>query len=245
MKICLAGSSSYLSLFEEWKNCKYALESFYYIKPEQIELIKDYWEFFLLDSGAFTFMNAKKNKQIDWVEYINKYAKFINDNDIKNFFELDIDCIVGHEKVKEYRNLLETKTNKKCIPVWHKSRGLEEYKRLIKEYDYISIGGIVTKEIPSSQYSELAKLVKLAHNQNCKVHGLGFTKQKWYKEIKFDSVDSTTWNRGKFGDLYVFDNQSKKMKIYKEQGRLKNGLEANRFCLQQWIKFQKYADLYL
>ena len=54
MKVFLAGQSNYVDL--DWSSCKYCLESFYYFKPEQVKDLKR-WDMFLLDSGAFTFIN--------------------------------------------------------------------------------------------------------------------------------------------------------------------------------------------
>ena len=51
------------------------------------------------------------------------------------------------KKLKKIRTKLEKGTNKKCIPVWHLSRGFDEFIKHTQEYDYIAIGGIVTKEI--------------------------------------------------------------------------------------------------
>ena len=39
--------------------------------------------------------------------------------------------IIDAFKVKEIRKKIEEKTGKKCIPVWHKSRGIEEFKNLL------------------------------------------------------------------------------------------------------------------
>ena len=78
------------------------LESFYYINDETKAMIP-YYKDFLLDSGAFTFMQNTKTK-INWDEYVERYAKFIKDNNIKHFFELDIDSIVGIEEVERLRN---------------------------------------------------------------------------------------------------------------------------------------------
>ena len=108
------------------KHRPYILESFYYA-DEVTEKLIPYFGDFLLDSGAFTFMQNKKKGNIDWHAYIDNYVDFINRNNVKHFFELDIDSIVGYEKVKEIRKYIEQKTNKKCIPVWHKSRGKDEF----------------------------------------------------------------------------------------------------------------------
>lgn len=60
------------------------------------------------------------------------------------------------------RAMLEKGTGKKCIPVWHKSRGLEEWRKLTKEYDYVAIGGIVTKEIKRKEYKYFSPMLSIA-----------------------------------------------------------------------------------
>lgn len=243
MKICLAGTSNSENYLEEIKRIKYVLESFYYIREWQIPIIKDA-DLFLLDSGAFTFMNNFK-KEVNWKDYIDKYADFIIKNNIEYFFELDIDAVVGYEKVKEYTKYLENKVGRKCIPVWHKNRGLEEWERITKEYDYVAIGGIVTKEIKPNEYKYFSPLLKIAKENNCKVHALGFTSLKGLERYKFYSVDSTSWaSGGRFGQIYLFNGKALVQKSFNNK-RIKDYKEADKFNLKEWIKFQKYADIYL
>ncbi len=61
------------------------------------------------------------------------------------FFELDIDRIVGLEKVEEFRRRIESKTGKQSIPVWHSNRGWQYFVNMCKEYNYVSIGGIAKR----------------------------------------------------------------------------------------------------
>lgn len=222
------------------------LESFYYLKSQEwmFPLIKEFKNF-LLDSGAFTFMNQSKNHDIDWDAYIEEYADFINKLDIDLFFELDIDSVVGIDEVERLRHKLEKLTGKKAIPVWHVSRGHAYWLKMIKEYDYVAIGGIVTKEIRPKQYPIFTQLIKEAHIENCKVHGLGFTNLNGLKKYRFDSVDSTSWLSGnRFGAVYKF-NGSTMIKIDKKAGqRVKNKATAiNNFV--EWVKFSQYAEKYL
>ena len=219
------------------------LESFYYIDDDLKKLIP-YFDDFLLDSGAFTFMVNSNKKEINWDQYVEKYGKFVKENNIKHFFELDIDVLVGIKEVERLRNKLEKIAGRKCIPVWHKSRGLDYYKKMIKEYDYIAIGGIVTKEIRPKDYDIFIPLLKLAKENNCKVHGLGFTREKLLKKYHFYSVDSTAWTTGnRFGFVYKFRNGEMK-KIDKPAGtRVKaRQVAVNNFI--EWIKFSNYAEKY-
>lgn len=219
----------------------FVLESFHYLKDWMLPYIKEKWNF-LLDSGAFTFMNNLKNsKDIDWDNYVEKYAKCINDNDIDLFFELDIDVLVGIEEVERLRNKLEKLTNKKCIPVWHKSRGLDYWKQMCKDYEYVAIGGIAIGTIKRSQYDIFVPLLKIAKESNCKVHGLGFSSVEGMKKYKFYSTDSTTWSVGnRAGFLFQFKGD-KMYRIEKPKGTRLNGTEAAIHNFKEWIKFQKYA----
>lgn len=189
-------------------------------------------------------MNGNKGK-VDFNQYLNDYINFINKYDIKYFFELDIDSVVGYEKVKEMRTVLEKGTGKKCIPVWHKARGLEEWQRMTKEYDYVAIGGIVTKEIRPKEYKYFSPLLNIAKENGCKVHGLGFTNLKALRRYRFYSVDSTSWlSGGRFGQLYIFQDGTLNQISYKNR-RIRNYMESHHHNIEEWLKFQKYADKYL
>lgn len=243
MRVFLAATSSRESMGNELLAIPYILESFYTINNEKtLKRVEEHpKEKFLLDSGAFTFMNGYKG-EINWDKYVEEYADFINKYSIKYFFELDIDVLVGIKEVERLRNKLEKLTQKKCIPVWHKSRGLEYWKKMCKEYNYIAIGGIVIKEIKPADYKYFIPLLKIAKENNCKVHGLGFTNtQKLYK-YNFFSVDSTNWlSGGRFGQLHIFNGKYIKSQSFKNK-RAKDYKEIDSHNLKEWIKFQKYAE---
>lgn len=245
MKVCLAGTYCREEMIKKAGMCEFALESFWYIKEWQLPKIKN-CKLFLLDSGAFTFM-INSNKKVDWDEYVNKYAEFINKNDIKYFFELDIDSIVGLKEVERLRNKLEKLTNKKCIPVWHKSRGLEYWKKMTQNYDYVAIGGIVAKEIKPQEYKYFKVLLDIANKNKCKVHGLGFTGVKYLHKYHFFSVDSTAWSSGwRFGTLYKFTGRGfKKIKYDNKRIKKEKGFEVDTYNYNNWRLFQEYADKYL
>lgn len=245
MKVFLAGTDLLKNYPEELKKSKYSLESFFNIQEWQMPFFNSGSDF-LLDSGAFTFLNSKKGSR-NFDEYIERYADFIIRNGIQKYFELDVDAITGYSKVLEYRNRLEKLTGRRSIPVWHKSRGIKEFLKMCDEYDYIAIGGIVTKEIPPNQYIAFKAMINEAHKRGVKVHGLGFTSTSYFDEIKFDSVDSTTWNvGGKFGNICVFNPETyMKQRIQKKGKRCIKQQELMLHNWNEWIKFQKYAEVNL
>lgn len=221
------------------------LQSFYYCDSFTETTIIPYCQNFLLDSGAFTFMSSAK-KAVDWDDYLQRYIDFINRNNIKRFFELDIDSVVGYDRVKELRRKLEAGTGKPCIPVWHKSRGKEEYIQMCKEYGYVAIGGIVSKEIPQAEHKYFPWFINKAHEYGAIIHGLGYTSINGLTKYHFDSVDSTSWTSGnRFGMVYTFDGKTINQHKKPEGVRIDDhyGLSLHNF--NEWVKFQKYAETHL
>lgn len=241
MRVFFAGVESVAKENLDLLRNGYNLISYYSINKSCEAIIKGSKDF-LLDSGAFSFF-SKQDEETNWEEYIKKYADFIIQNKIKHFFELDIDPIVGYQKVLKYRRMLERLTGRRCIPVWHKSRGIEEFKKTCFEYSYIAIGGIVTREIIPQEYSLLIPMLKEAHRQNTKVHGLGFTSTRELKRIHFDSVDSTNWSYGRYGHFWEFTKTNDMVMHHRPQGKRcsnRAGIQAHN--LKEWIKFQRYAE---
>ena len=239
MKICLAASSHKPYLAKEVKASRYMLESFFYMDEWQIPILTSA-DLFLLDSGAFTFLAG--GGTVDWDAYIERYISFIQQNNVRHFFELDIDAVIGYEKVVAYRKQIEARTGKPCIPVWHRSRGKDEYVRLCDEYDYIAIGGFAIKDIKRTEYPYIHTLLDIAAKRGTKVHGLGFTPAN-VMDYGFYSVDSSAWTSGsRFASFYLFRNGT--MKIYQKPAgkRLKDYKKLDAHNLQQWLLFQKYAD---
>lgn len=200
-------------------------------------------ENFLLDSGAFSYMNGKSATKESLEEYLEKYIEFINKYDIKYFFQLDIERLFGMEYMLMLTERLEKKTGKKCIPVWRNLRGVEHWKYLCDNYKYIAIGDMVLyfdkKNIPFYK-----KLLAYAKKRGVKVHGLGFTKTSILQEFDFYSVDSTSWKmcaiRGntivKFKDGRIKNEKNLKSEFKLNQSKI----ALNN--LNEWVKYQKYMD---
>lgn len=245
MEIYLAGSEARAKqMNEDSKDNLFKgtniLQSYYYCNEFTEKVVIPSCDSFMLDSGAFTFFSS--GKHVDWNDYIEKYADFITRNDVKLFFELDIDSLVGYENVLLLRKKIESLTNRKCIPVWHKSRGLDEFVKMCKEYDYVALGGIVAKEITQKEYKYFPKLIKIAHENGAKIHGLGFTNLVGLTKYHFDSVDSTSWVSGnRFGSVYKFNGKTMVKYDKKEGQRLSDSRKVAVHNFNEWVKFAEYA----
>lgn len=223
-------------------NDAYILQSFYYVDNFTEKVILPNCKDFILDSGAFTFMQNAHKTNINWDDYVERYAKFVKKHHIEKYFELDIDSIVGLQEVERLRAKLESLVGWQCIPVWHRSRGIEQYYKIADEYSYIAVGGIASKDIKQKEYPIFTKLINEAHKRGTKVHGLGFTSMKGIRKYHFDSVDSTTWASGnRFGAVYKFSGKTMIRLSKPPNTRVKSSITAiNNFC--EWKKFSYYAE---
>lgn len=227
----------------------YVLESFYYCRKNPwlkqiLPLLGD----FLLDSGAFTFMQDEST-HLDWDKYTEEYAEWVVENNIEKFFELDIDSVIGLAEVERLRKRLEDASGRKPIPVWHRNRGLDYFKQMCEQYPYVALGGFVKAGDGKRGGYEKAFpwFIREAHQRGAKIHGLGYTNIAGLHRYHFDSIDSTSWlhgNRG--GYLYRFNALRGDMERYQpeERGRLQSH-EAATHNFLEWIKFQYYAEKYL
>lgn len=219
---------------------KYNLMSFFYIRQRMqlATFIRDNTDEILIDSGAHSF---QKGKKVDWLEYTKKYAEFIKEFDRPNvigYFEMDVDNIIGYDKVLELRKLLEQVSNK-IIPVWHKNRGIEEYKKMCEDYagKVVAITGFKNEDIQDHQY---LMFLKYAKKYNCKVHCLGMTRKKVLDKVPFDYVDSSSWVQasifGRIGNGKVTKEFSKNNR---EKVFIENYKEAKKMQDYYYNKWKK------
>lgn len=228
-------------MIERGIKLQYNLMSFFYIKGKTslAEMIRDNSECILIDSGAHSF---QKGKKVDWVEYTKKYAEFIKTFDRPNvigYFEMDVDNIIGYDKVLELRKILESVSNK-IIPVWHKNRGIEEFKKMCRDYSgrVVAITGFKNEDIKDEQY---LMFLKYAKKHNCKVHCLGMTRKKVLDKVPFDYVDSSSWVQSTvFGRI---DGKGKVTKDFSKTNRetvfIQNYLEGKKMQEHYYHKWKK------
>lgn len=197
MKIFLSALENNNARLDELGSMHYNLMSYYYIpkNPKRALGIIEQSERIMIDSGAHTFQKGKT--KLNWEEYTESYARFIRENDcnkIVGYFEMDVDKVIGLERVIKLRRRLEQETDK-IIPVWHKGRGIENFYRMCEEYSgrVVAITGFKNEDIKDDQY---AQFLKIAWQHNCRVHCLGMTRKDILKKVPFDYVDSSSWTQG-------------------------------------------------
>lgn len=235
---------------EQQKLCRpYTLESFYYSDKATEEVLIPYSQDFMLDSGAFTFMQGRHDGRIAWEEYTDQYADFVKRNKIQKYFELDIDSVIGYENVKILRNRLHKYVGWQSIPVWHTGRGTDEFIRMSQEFPYVAIGGLVgtgKSEYARKYWNAFPWFIKTAHDNGAKIHALGFTSLDGLTRYHFDSVDSTAWTTGnRFGFIYKFNGKTIEKIDCPKGKRLADSRLVALINYTEWIKFQQYAETHL
>lgn len=234
-----------LSYFLHKKGIKflYNLMSYFYLnKQTQVgEFIRDNSEEILIDSGAHSF---QKGKTVDWLNYTKEYADFIVKFDKPNvigYFEMDVDNIIGYEKVLELRKILESVSDK-IIPVWHKNRGVEDYKKMCEQYagKIVAVTGFKNEDIKDEQY---LMFLKEAKKYNCKVHCLGMTRKKLLDSVPFDYADSSSWKQqalfGRINGKKVDKDFSRKHRYLVLLESYKEAMKMQEYYHRKWQKVCK------
>jgi len=196
MKIFLSAIEDYIcdEVLARGVQMKYNLLSYYQFRKggqQLFEKVLRNSEIMLIDSGAHSF---QKGKKVDWLQYTKEYAEWIKANDnpkILGYFEMDVDNIIGYDTVLKLRRILENVTPK-IIPVWHKNRGIADFKRMCEEHAgrIVAITGFRNEDIRDEQYP---MFLKEAKKHGCKVHCLGMTRKDVLDKVPFDFTDSASW----------------------------------------------------
>lgn len=189
---------------------KYGLVSFYYLKQNEINDVLKKVNKVFVDSGAHSFQHGVN---VDFEKYTDDYVEFIkqneNNDNILGFFEMDVDNVIGYDKVLELRKKLTAVSNK-IIPVWHNNRGVKDFIDMCKEYSgrRVAITGFANNDITDGQYN---LFINEAHKYNCTIHILGLTRFDLINTLNlglYDSVDSSSWKQNSiFGGISVVQNK--------------------------------------
>lgn len=217
------------------------LMSYYYLqkaKPYMFDLVSSLSDHILIDSGAHSF---QKGANVPWEEYTHQYADWIQKHDsdqILGYFEMDVDKRLGYPRVLGMRKILENVTDK-IIPVWHKGRGIDEFKKMCHETrgDIVAVTGFRNEDIMDNQYPAF---LKYAWKCGKKLHCLGMTRTKVLKKIPFDFVDSSSWKQAAvYGSVAYFKNN--RVAVKQVKGRYTT-TELQFYSLKAYMQLAEYYN---
>jgi hypothetical protein len=197
-------------------NLRYLI-SYYYIKNHSGRKVVDYGQRtktpLLLDSGGFSAFAS--GKAINLVEYID----YCGEN--KDAFEIMtyLDVIGNAEKSSE--NYAEMRrAGIEGMPTYHVGTDWRFFEKLIAEWDYVAVGGMVpylrahSHHYRPALYRALVRIHKAAKDSGTKLHGFGVTSWQLMVAFPWYSVDSTSWLAARrFGRVCVIKHNGQMVSV--------------------------------
>lgn len=201
---------------------KNVLLSYYYIRRRGLAEIEERLKKhrgmkILIDSGAFTFFKDPqyKDKTLEWWEtYLQNYTDFVRTHREYVFacVELDIDSLVGAEKVQEWREKYFYPLEQEGINViylYHLDKDLGYFEELCKRHAYVGFSYLeIKRNIEDANEREMliTTLFDIAKKSKTAIHGFAITGNKMLLNYPFFSADSTTYLAGaQFGEINYFE----------------------------------------
>lgn len=212
----------------------------------------------LLDSGAFSASKKADFTDDDWVNYIDSYMDFVDLNIDRITMVTEFDALaIPHSDLEQMReDFWNQLPADKFMPVWHEAHGgFRELEKLSEEYDNLAI----TNDAINKR-NITARLNNLVGTYGVNLHGMAITKPDELREIRFNSVSSTSWvSPMRYGDTIVWDG-GKLVRYpvkYKDQARKRhrmlferNGFDAEAIAnddpnevtalsIWSWLRFEE------
>ena len=194
---------------------RHALVSIAY--PDDIALVADTCQSFILDNGAFTAW--KSGTSTDWRRYYTWVATWAGHPGFD--FAIIPDVIDGDEKDND-RLLAEWPSDLNGVPVWHLHESIRRLYSLSQRYEKVAIGSSGEWSSPGSNHwwermSAVMDDVCTAGVPPCQLHGLRMLNPKVFSRLPLTSADSVnaSVNAGslkRFG-LYIPPSRSQRASV--------------------------------
>lgn len=198
-------------VFKNQKPTMRILVSYHYFKDTNLDVlfesIFDYGERPIVfgDSGAFSADNL--GVKIDLNDYISWVKRWEHHFDV--YANLDV---IGDASATIYNQKLMQDKGLNPLPVFHQSEPFEYLRQYLDNYNYIGLGFLHSGGSQNALMRWFIRCFKMAEGRAV-FHGFGVTGWKMLAQLKFYSVDSTTWlNGARFGAIPLFDWRRSHMK---------------------------------
>lgn len=168
---------------------RHALVSFAH--PEQLSLVADVCQSFVLDNGAFSFWRGGQPLDVDG------YIAWVDDWHCHPGFDWALipDIIDGTEADNDA--LLAEWPFRTGVPVWHMHESLDRLNRLICTFERVAIGSSGEYEKVGSKewWNRIETAMRVACDREgyprAKLHGLRMLSSRLVEKLPFASADST------------------------------------------------------
>lgn len=271
MRIYLAGAESMLNILAE-NNAKHVLATYYYLRDKSertVERLLNTFPDVFLDSGGFSLNVSLVKEGMTWDEaqqdprianYLEEYARFVDKWGHRFTAVAELDVGPWEQKVRQ-REFLQQYTDR-VIPVIHPTDPPEYQLYLMKNYEYVALGGVGDARSLTEIKAYVTRQLHRARRYNTLLHGFAITVVEIMRMLPFFSADSTSWLMGsKYGMTFWFDGRT--LRSYDKFGKnvrrkfkrevMDLGLDwdkfinehaktVNRWNLLQWLQYQEYLN---
>lgn len=173
-----------------------------------------------LDSGAYTLNKPDSGYTVDQArEIAENYMLFVQENidDVALVSEFDAN-ILGQDVLEAYRtDFYDNLPSEKFMPIWHVQSGIDELEKLASRYDIV---GVTQADMHDTSLSPVFN--SIISRYGVRLHGVAITGRDMMKQVKWDSVSSTSWlSPAKFGDTIIWTGRELRRypKAYKDRAR--------------------------
>lgn len=190
------------------------LMSYHYVQKKNldVDMYLDKGIKFLIDSGAYTYINSPdtSNRTVEeWEQHIIKYLAWARQHKdiIFAIASLDIEQLVGGDQVQEWNEkyfepfMLETGIP--VVFVWHQEATKLSWEKYCQRYPYVGVSwGTDAYDDGTGGLKTGQAMLKIAEKYNTVVHGMAMTRTSLLTKLPFYTVDSTTWMVGvQYGEV--------------------------------------------
>lgn len=155
----------------------------------------------IVDSGGFSARVAFKHIKLqDYIKFLDRFRSKSFRGNFFRCFNLDSNNL--EESLSNQKKLEALGYNP--IPVYHYSEYMSDNRELlddmVRDYDYIGIGGVAGMMLNEKQKKAYLDYVFYRTRDKVKVHGLGMSSIKPVERYPYYTIDSSTWLQNqKFG----------------------------------------------
>lgn len=161
-----------------------------------------------VDSGAYSAFTLGLNLSIDdYIAFIYKYRKIIT-------CYANLDIIDDQLKTIEHQDIME-ECGLSPIPVFQYRAPFWFAEELAERYDHVAISGPSDMSLTAYHMFASSAILKMRQkNPNIKIHGFGVTRPAFLEDLEFTSVDSSSWNVGRYGSAWLYNPKRDLMRMF-------------------------------
>jgi hypothetical protein len=159
------------------------------------------------DSGAFSASTV--GAEVD----VHAYAEWL-DRWRHHFAVACTLDVIGDEVATETNTRILEGHGHRVLPVFHTNEPWDYLERLVAEYRYVGVGGMVPYKMREKALLRwLVQCFRVAEGTGTVFHGLGLTNPRMLAPLPFYSVDSSSWCAGLiYGRIHLYDGLTGKIR---------------------------------